>query len=736
MQWPYTLFALALFIGTLISIFFAWLAWSRRREIGANMLLYFMGAMTVWSFSYGMELTFFSLEGKRFWHHMAYMGIPIVAPTWLGLNLLIKNPGGRWTKSLLPLLFVEPIIVITLSWTDAYHEILWHRLYLTTWLDHPHLAIDRATGFWIHTIYAYALIIVGMVLYVRHLWRSPYLNFRQVAILFIGVIAPLAVNIATVSGVSLVGPLDLTPLALTTTGATAGWFIFRFRTLDILPLVWQTIFYSMDDGILVVDLQNRVIHANPRAQALLSATVDNLGNQKVTELLPGSEQAIASRLQHREADTIYPYPVEITLPGRPDLYLELTAANLCDSRNNLIGYLLVLRDITRRRQAEEALQHASRMEGIGLLAGGIAHDFNNILTGIIGQNALALRFLSEDNPAHSHIKKSILSAERAADLTRQLLAYAGKGKFEIELLAINRVIEENSVLLETAIPKKVQLSLDLAPQLPLVKADRGQLQSIIMNLVLNAADAIEREAGEIRVSTRLITLSERNTSGFMWREDLRPGEYVLMEVQDTGVGMDSETLKRIFDPFFTTKPTGRGLGLSTLLGTIRSHGGSLKLESNLGAGSTFQIVFPASALPGEQILTQFANGRVNPQVEGTVLIVDDEAPVREALTDILQTSGLQVLSAPDGRQGLDCFQSHQDQINLVVLDITMPMMDGQEVLKQLRHMAPKLPVILMSGYTSSPLSPGTTDNRYTSFVPKPCPPPRLIAEVIKMIHLS
>lgn len=391
-----------------------------------------------------------------------------------------------------------------------------------------------------------------------------------------------------------------------------------------------------------------------------------------------------------------------------------------------------------RELQEDTLRQTQKLESLGVLAGGIAHDFNNLLVAMLGQSSLALAKLPVDSPARSHVEKVIRAAERAADLTKQMLAYSGRGRFNIKTLDINDLVSENISLLEAGIPKKVRLITQLTHGLPLIEADKGQLQQVIMNLILNAAEAIEGSNGTVTVSSCLVSGEELLT--FQWPDNSRPPlhqQFVLVEVEDNGKGMDPETLSKIFDPFFTTKVTGRGLGLAAVLGIVRGHKGALKVVSDLGRGTRFRILFPSTeaappppAPPAELPFNQ------HQQRYGTILVIDDEEPVREALVDILEDTGLMVLTAPDGETGVRTYQSHFPDIDLVILDHSMPGMTGEETFRELQLINPSAQVIISSGYDRSEVTRHFSDLGLAGFLQKPYSANQLVDEVSRNLGVE
>ena len=368
------------------------------------------------------------------------------------------------------------------------------------------------------------------------------------------------------------------------------------------------------------------------------------------------------------------------------------------------GVLAVIRDVTARRQAEEEsrrlqaqLQHTQKLESLGVLAGGIAHDFNNILTSIMGFTDLAMTMQPEGSACRLHLDRVLTSARRAAELTQQMLAYSGKGQFAVQDVNLSELVRDLGPLLQMSVSKKAQVRYSLPADLPAVRADAAQLRQIIMNLIINASDSLEDRSGEISVTTRAMNCGREELSGSYLEEQLPPGKYVILEVADTGVGMDEATRARIFDPFFTTKSAGRGLGLAAVLGIIRGHHGAIRVHSQPGQGSTFQVMFPEATDPLPAVVLPAVD--VVPQsLRGTVLVVDDEAGVRDLVQAMLEKAGFTVLTACDGSVAVELYQSAAADISLVLLDMTMPVLGGEETLAELRRINSAVRVVLTSGY--------------------------------------
>jgi len=368
------------------------------------------------------------------------------------------------------------------------------------------------------------------------------------------------------------------------------------------------------------------------------------------------------------------------------------------------------------QEFEAQVHHAQKLESIGILAGGIAHDFNNLLMAVQGNSELALAQLPQDSGARENILKIERSAVRAAELTEQLLVYAGRARLERKQVDLGLLVRDMSRLLATSLGPGVEQSHQLADSLPPVTGDSAQLQQVVMNLITNASEACGK-SGRIRVSTGVEELGPEPLSGAIFRSEVEPGPYVYLEVEDDGIGIDDATLARIFDPFFTTKSDGRGLGLAALQGIVRSHSGALIVESTPGRGTRFRVLIPqASAqLPTPEIP---APTRRSPQVT-TILLVDDNHDVREATAGLLRSSGFEVIEAATGEEGLEEYEQHRAEIGAVILDLRMPGLGGLGTLHALRALAPDMRIVVYSGYGGEEASEEILSSKQVVFLQKP-----------------
>ena len=420
------------------------------------------------------------------------------------------------------------------------------------------------------------------------------------------------------------------------------------------------------------------------------------------ETLAAIKAAFAGVLHHGQAPFIgLSADLAIT---RPDGERRIEqSVSFCVPTVRGFRFAAIMRDVTGVRRDAENLVQRQKLESIGLLAGWIAHDFNNLSQAALGQTELALSALAPDHPAAQHLRKVVVPIQRAADLTRQLMAYAGLGKYLAQAEDLAQIIRDSAGLARAALPGNAQLLLELSPDLPPIYADRNQVQQALMNLVLNAGEAIEDGQGTVTIRAGRRTVAAGEQANYVVGVVPGPGEYVYLQVADTGAGMDARTLARACEPFFSTRFTGRGLGLPAVLGILRSHAGGLMLESQPGQGTVVTVLWPvaqgaAVALPepgraagGAEAAREVARPR-------TVLVVDDEAPVLEALADCLSLSGADALTASDGQQAVAVFAERHAEIGLVILDVLMPVMNGGVALRELRRIDPTVPVVLASGY--------------------------------------
>ncbi len=507
----------------------------------------------------------------------------------------------------------------------------------------------------------------------------------------------------------------------------------RTRELRASEERYRNLFATIPEAILIADRDGRIVQANEVGERILGQKGRELVGLTLRELVRGSSIPRILESLGRVWKTGESEFESQLISGRGEVRdFEISARTVEFQGSRSV--LLICRDVTDRRVMEEErkklqaqVQQAQKLESLGVMAGGIAHDFNNLLVGILGNASLVLMDLEAGNPAREFIQQIEVAARRAAELTGQILAYSGKSKANLEELALPDLVREMTQLMEPAISKKATLRFDLPPNAPHIKADPAQIRQVVMNLILNASDALEGEPGTVEVRVRGIRAGRELLRRSFVGQDLPEGAYVSLEVEDSGCGMDSETISRIFDPFFTTKFTGRGLGLASTLGIVRSHNGAILVDSHAGRGTTFNLLFPAVAGPRKRPQEPEPKEAVDEPPptngsRGTVLIVDDEDTVRKLAGSVLRRAGFSTIEAGAGDEGLAAFRENLEGIDAVLLDLTMPGMNGREVLAEIRSLDPGKPVILSSGFSADVALNGLSDQDGTRFLRKPYSP--------------
>ena len=409
--------------------------------------------------------------------------------------------------------------------------------------------------------------------------------------------------------------------------------------------------------------------------------------------------------------------------------LLVNAVPIRDESGQARGCVATFQDITAHKQAaqerlefERRLREAQKLESIGVLAGGIAHDFNNLLTGVLGYTTLVrLSLPPSEAKAQRMLESAEQSAHRAAELCKQLLAYAGKGSYLLRSVSLHDVVEKSAALLKLPLGRSTSLQLALAADLPSCRADAAQLRQVLVNLVTNSAEAIGHAPGAVTVATSAATLTDDDLSTLAPGHHLRTGPCLCLEVRDNGCGMPPAVLARIFDPFFTTRFIGRGLGLPAVLGIVHSHGGGIRVTSQPGLGTSVRLYFPAEPTPAPLTSTGSSTPTApSPRRQGrTVLVVDDEPTDREFAAEVLTHAGYKVVTAQDGQEALDLVRAHPVTFDVVLLDLTMPRLDGESTLLAIRLIDPTLPVLLMSGHNERFVAERFIGRGVADFLPKP-----------------
>jgi PAS domain S-box-containing protein len=504
----------------------------------------------------------------------------------------------------------------------------------------------------------------------------------------------------------------------------------RHRLLEIIE--------ATTDFIATMDLEGRTIYANGALLRLRGdTTLATARGRPLSDRHPGwavqllTHQAIPAALKNGS------WHGETAMLNQEGLEFPVSQLLLVhrDDDGEPAFLSTIIRDISYQKQAEvdrmeteRRMLQAQKLESLGVLAGGIAHDFNNLLTAMLGNASLARLELPECSPVHRPLGQIENAAVRAAELCKEMLAYSGRSQLATVLTNLSALVEDTTQLLQVSISKKCVLKLELHQPLPAIMADPTQIRQIVMNLVINASDAIGERSGLIRVSTGVMRVDRQYLEETFLSPELAVGDYVYLEINDNGCGMPPEVKARIFEPFYTTKFTGHGLGLAAVLGIVRSHHGTIKVYSEPGRGTTFKLLFPAieeGLQPSEKPADDVSGWRGS----GLALVVDDEETVRAVTARTLESFGFTPLTASDGAEGVRVFREHAGELRLVLLDLTMPHMDGEETYRELFRINPAVPVVLMSGFTEKDTIDRFAGKRLAGFIQKPFDRKRLLAKL-------
>ena len=491
---------------------------------------------------------------------------------------------------------------------------------------------------------------------------------------------------------------------------------------------YRLIFEGTRDAISFVGKDGHRIVVNDRFAEMLGYTPEELLSFPALESIHPDDRNLVEdsfyrRIAGEDVSRVYEY--RLLHKNGATIHVE-GAFDVVRQGGEIIGVCAILRDISdrlradmERRNLERQLLHVQKLESLGLLAGGIAHDFNNILVAILGNADLALTDVPVNSNVSSRLEEIRRAGVRASELCRQMLAYSGKGKFVIESFAINELVQEMARLLKVTIPKSATLVVELAEGLLFVEGDATQIRQVVMNLISNASEALDATGGVIAVRTGECILTEDDLAGLVPHDSARSGRHNYIEVSDTGCGMTSEVLSKVFDPFFTTKFTGRGLGMAAVLGIVRGHHGGILVDTAPGFGTVFKVYLPVSLSPVAPVREQRRERPLAWTGQGTVLLIDDEESVRDVTTLALTRLGFEVLTAVDGELGVEMFRKYSETVDVVLLDLTMPRMDGHEAIRHIRAIRADVPVIFISGFSEQDAIDSVEVGGVLGFLQKP-----------------
>jgi len=494
---------------------------------------------------------------------------------------------------------------------------------------------------------------------------------------------------------------------------------------------------TMQDGLAVQDARGQIIYVNPRFCEILGAERQNLIGRRVCDLMDiGSRIVFLNELnepQSRGGDMV---ELSLEKDDGSKLSVRVTAKALKGPNGESKGSFVVITDVTQLKKLQDQLLHSQKMEAVGRLAGGIAHDFNNLLTVILGFVDLSMAVLDESSPIYDHLKQIDGAGKQAESLTRQLLAFSRKQVLQPKVISPLKTLSGIEQMLQRLVGENIQLKMHLDSHTGLITADEGQIEQVIFNLAVNARDAMP-DGGTLSIESGTVHMS---TGHLGMEAEIPPGNYVVLTVSDTGVGMDRKTQAQIFEPFFTTKEKGHGtgLGLSTVYGIVKQSGGEISVYSEPGRGTSFRIYLPQIDAPGDESVPDTSTAPAACGSE-TILVVEDEDSVRNLIIEALSHCGHNVLQAPDGPTALAQFGDGAIQVDLVLTDVVMPKMDGKEFSERFRKGHPQAKILYMSGYTDDAILEHGVLSPDTPFIHKPFSPgalTRKIQEVLVQPHPS
>ena len=492
------------------------------------------------------------------------------------------------------------------------------------------------------------------------------------------------------------------------------------------------LFESAPIGYFTLNWQGIILEVNITGAEMLGFGRKHLTQTRLTHQVKASYRKqflshLAKIFSGALTDSI---EIEIDHPHVDHMFVILESVPMGPKGARTMECRTAMLDITQRKRLEDQLHHGQKLESLGVLAGGIAHDFNNLLAAISSHVGLVLRALPSDTPVKNHLEKIQLAALNGGELANQMLTYSGRGTLSKERLNLTHLVEEIGHLLEVTISKGAVLSYELDSQHTWIQCDPSQIRQIVLNLVTNASESLSDGVGRITLTTGVMQVTRAYLSQCNFVTDVRDGEMAYVEVRDTGTGISPETMKKIFDPFFTTKTLGRGLGLSALVGVMRSHKGAIHVSSKNEEGTTFRVMFPVHHGPSLHSTNSIpVEANEVWHGDGLFLVIDDEEEIRQATELFLQDIGFSVLTAGDGYEALTLFEKHATELQCVLLDMTMPGLNGEQILEAIRQEAPHLPVILSSGYTEEHVFNRLPEQSANGFIQKPYPLETLLETV-------
>jgi signal transduction histidine kinase len=594
----------ALLASTGLSIWAAVIARSRRSVPGNAAFSWLMLAVALWSLTSAMHTVATERDIRVVIAKFQYLGVAPIGVLWLVFASTYNRLRWLDDRLLRTIVWIVPVLTLFLTLTNEQHRFHWSSIDEIQTLTGTRLIYSAGPWYWVHAAYSYLLMLVGTLILVRGRRRftSPYR--RQTTMIIVGALVPWAGNLLYL--LDAFPGFDFTPVAFAASGILFTLGIYRYRLFGLVPVAREMVVDSMDDGVLVLDAQRRIVDLNAAAERYTGVTAMSLG-RPVEEVVAWWNEAVAEMRgtpgPHREdfaewGGTAEGQPAIVKVEPGP-LYFEIKVLPVRDAQRRFAGWLVTIHDISNRRRNEaeryafeRRVQEQQKSESLMVLAGGVAHDFNNLLTGILGNADLIAITSPPESDQRRAAEAIVIGAQRAADLVSKMLAYAGGGRVVAERVNLDSLVKEMVDLLGASVARHCTLSYQSPGWLPVVEADPTQIRQVVLNLIINAADAVDDQHGVITVTTGRETLDKSMLKQMTFGNEVTPGEYVFIDVVDNGCGMSEHTLARMFDPFFSTKDQGRGLGMAAVRGIVRGHRAALRVTSKEGQGTRFRVWFP------------------------------------------------------------------------------------------------------------------------------------------------
>ena len=549
-----------------------------------------MLATAFWSCASGVHALVADREARIVIAKFQYLAVAPIGVLWLMFAANYSRVAWPRDRVLRLLVWIVPAATLALVATNERHQLHWSSITEVSGATGARLVYSGGPWYWVHVAYTYALMLAGTLIVVRGLRRFPPPFRHQAGLILAGALVPWAGNAIYLARV--LGPgLDPTPVAFAVSGACFTWAMYRYRLFGLVPVARDMVVDSMDDGVLVLDSQRRIVDINAAAERYTGCSPASLGHP-VEAVVSWWSEAVT---EERPLGDRQPAVVKVE-PG--PRYFEIRISPVRDAQRRFAGWLVIIHDISHRRRNEaeryafeRRVQEQQKNESLMVLAGGVAHDFNNLLTGILGNADLLAMQSPPDSDERRAAEAIVIGAQRAADLVSKMLAYSGGGRVVAEHVDLDELVKEMVDLLAASVARHCTLIYNSPGPLPLVETDPTQIRQVVLNLIVNAAEAVD-EQGLITVETGRETLDRDALRKMTFGNDLPQGPYVFIDVVDNGVGMSEHTMARMFDPFYSTKDTGRGLGMAAVRGIVRSHKAALRVTSAERQGTRFRVWFP------------------------------------------------------------------------------------------------------------------------------------------------